>query len=106
MAGNRRGFPRFTVSTGGRAARLSLSTSPSRSDEDAVERGHPRLAALVHGRERDVLRSLQVADDLPGGQAPLRLDDVREMRVRPREGAIEQRLELPYLVLGLEHRLA
>jgi hypothetical protein len=45
-------------------------------DEDAVERRDPRLASLVDGRERDVFRALEVADDLPRVQPPSGLRDV------------------------------
>ena len=72
-------------------------------DEDAVERCHARLSLCVDGREGDVLRPLQVANDLARVEPPLRLDDREEVRVRARERAVEQRLELADLCLGLEH---
>jgi hypothetical protein len=73
-------------------------------DEHAVERCHARLSLRVDGGERDVLRPLQVTHDLAGVQPPLRLDDRREVRVGAREGAVEQRLELAELFVGLEQR--
>jgi hypothetical protein len=75
-------------------------------DEDAVERGHPRLALPVHRRERNVLRPLQIVDDLPRVEAPLRFHDAEKVWVRAGESPVDQRLQLPDLVLGLEHRRA
>ena len=72
-------------------------------DEHAVERRHPRLTALVDRRERDMLRSLQIGDDLTGAEAPLRLDDRGEVRVRAGERAVDQRLQPHHVVVGLVH---
>jgi hypothetical protein len=62
------------------------------------------LSLGVDRGEGDVLRTLQVSNDLAGVEPPLRLDDPREVRVRTREGAVEQLLELADLFVGLEQR--
>ena len=73
------------------------------SDEDAVERCHPRLAILVHCGECDVLRSLEISRDLARGQPTLRRDDGGQMRIGPGERPFEQFLELRQVLFGLVH---
>ena len=73
------------------------------SDEDAVERSDARGSPRAFTVAKATCFVPQVADDLPGVEAALR-PAIAKRRVRAGERPIHQCLELPDLVLRLEHR--
>jgi hypothetical protein len=55
------------------------------------------------GGEGHVPDSLQVPNDLPRGEPPLRRHDLRHVRVGARQVRVEEGLQLGELGIGLEH---